>query len=118
MCIGILRVQCNMHGGFCTHLPIVKLCYHTVHLHRYIFSDDDVVCLQLFRFVNCYSSLKPYFAADPLLLCDFVYLCPEVDYLELFKIAPAHVSLVWLSSYLPFSLGHTNVRCLARVKCI
>ena len=43
MRIGILRVQYNMHGGFCTPLPIVKLCYHTVHLHRYMFSDYDVV---------------------------------------------------------------------------
>ena len=70
-----------------------------------------------FRFVNTfYTPLEPYFAADPLLLLDFVYLCPEDDYPELFKRAPAHVSLAWLSSYRPLPFFSTLVSCWADVK--
>lgn len=50
-----------------------------------------------------YSSLGPFFNADPLLLFDFIYLCPEHDYQSLFgKIpAPLSLNLLMFSAKLP-----------------
>lgn len=59
--------------------------------------------------------LEPYFVADPLLLCDFVYFCPEDDYPELFKRVPTHLSLAWLSSHQPLPFLHKDVSSLADV---
>ena len=51
------------------------------------------------RFVDeHYSSLEPLFAADPVLLHDFIYLCREGDYKSLFKKIPTYLSLTWLST--------------------
>ena len=51
-----------------------------------------------FRFVDhFYQQLEPLFSADPLLLYDFIYLCPEDDYPRLFEKIPASLSLAWLS---------------------
>ena len=44
-----------------------------------------------------YSSLRECFDADPLLLYDFVYMCPEEEYLSLFSKLPVSLSLTWLS---------------------
>ena len=44
-----------------------------------------------------YSSLEPVFAADPLLLYDFIYICPESEYTVLFSRLPGFLSLMWLS---------------------
>ena len=44
-----------------------------------------------------YSSLEPVFAADPLLLYDFIYICPENEYTTLFSRLPGYLSLTWLS---------------------
>ena len=44
-----------------------------------------------------YSSLEPFFAADPLLLYDFIYICPESEYTVLFSRLPGFLSLMWLS---------------------
>ena len=41
--------------------------------------------------------MKPLFAADPLLLYDLIYICPENERHRLFAKAPAHLSLAYLS---------------------
>ena len=41
-------------------------------------------------------SLEPLFAADPLLLYDFMYLCHEGEYTKLFQNIPTYLSLSWL----------------------
>ena len=67
--------------------------------------------LLCFRFVgDLYTPLEPYFVADPLLLYDFVYLCPEDDYQVLFGKIPAHLSLTWLSLYRPLPFVYNHVR--------
>ena len=58
-----------------------------------------VVFTNICRFVDQhYSSLEPLFAADSLLLHDFIYLCREGDYKHLFKKIPTYLSLTCLSS--------------------
>ena len=50
-----------------------------------------------YRLVRAYySHLEPFFVADPLLRYDFVYICPEDDYTDLFRMIPAFISLNWL----------------------
>lgn len=69
------------------------------------------IALLRFRFVgDFYTPLEPYFVADPLLLYDFVYLCPEDDYQVLFGKVPSHISLTWLTSYRPLPLLQYHVR--------
>ena len=58
-----------------------------------------VLMTDISRFVDeHYSSLEPLFAADPVVLHDFIYLCREGDYKSLFKKIPTYLSLTWLST--------------------
>ncbi len=43
------------------------------------------------------QELQPLTLADPLLLLDFVYMCPHADYLELFSRIPPFIAITWLS---------------------
>ena len=45
---------------------------------------------------NFYVALEPYFAADYQLLLDFIYMCPEADYVALIQKIPSFLSLNWL----------------------
>ena len=61
-----------------------------------------------FRCVNdLYMDLKPLFSADPMLLHVFIAMCPEEDYLSLFKKIPTYLSLTWVS-LLTKSVGFIN----------
>jgi hypothetical protein len=44
-----------------------------------------------------YSSLEPLFDADPLLLYDFMYICPKEDFHHLFAKVPSYLSIARLS---------------------
>ena len=62
-----------------------------------------------------FSSLEPYFAADPLLLYDFIYICPESEYVTLFSKIPGFLSLRCLT-FIPVPLVKERVRCYVIVK--
>ena len=68
------------------------------------------ICLWYRFFADFYTRLEPYFAADPLLLYDFVYLCPESDFKELFGNVPTHMSLTRLLSQRPLPFIFKDVR--------
>ena len=44
-----------------------------------------------------YAEMEPLFAADPNLLHMFIAMCPEEDYLCLFRLIPAYLTLVVVS---------------------
>ena len=70
--------------------------------------------MSFYRFVDrSYSQLEPLFIADPLLLYDFIFLCPEGDIQSLFQKIPAFLSLTWLS-FKPVPLDPNKV-CIPKL---
>ena len=63
---------------------------------------DAIVCsminlttFSIFSFsIPLYSELKPLFVMDPLLLPNFVYICPENEYSKLFTVLPPFLSIM------------------------
>ena len=73
----------------------------------------SVSVILFIRFVEAsYTSMEPIFAADPLMLYDFAYLCPAGDYQKLFQRIPVFISLILLSSYQPVPLLYIHVSVL------
>ena len=70
---------------------IIDSCSYVIMYAPTIFTDN---C----RFVDHYPYMEPLFSADPLLLHDFIYLCREGDYPQLFLKIPTYLSLTHLSS--------------------
>ena len=71
-----------------------------------------IILILVYRFVNnFYPPLKPLFIADPMLLYDFIYICPEDDFQSLFRKIPAYLSLTWLPATrrIPFYVEYVSV---------
>ena len=61
-------------------------------------SASDHFLTQFCRYVeDLYTYMEPIFAADPLMLYDFICLCHKGDYQKLFQRIPVFLSLTLLS---------------------
>ena len=66
-----------------------------------------------------YSSLEPLFDADPLLLYDFMYICPKEDFHHLFAKVPSYLSIARLSCRpVPFRQEDVRDYCALLLKVI
>ena len=74
--------------------------YKIVHVCNYF------ELLMAFRFVKKFGQFKDLFAADPLLLPMFYYLCPRQELPELFNNSTEHphLSIAWLAELMKKSI--------------
>ena len=73
------------------HKSVLLLINVLMHIHNY----TVLHCSRLMD--DVYPSLHPLFAADPLLLHVFIYICGNEELLSLFSMIPAYLSLTRLS---------------------
>ena len=65
-----------------------------------------------------YATVEPLFTADPLLIYDFLYLCPEGDYPKLFHRIPAFLSLALLASYKRLPHYQRDVSVISKINIL
>ena len=96
------------------------MAHVVVHCTLYSFISGILLLLSFVRIVDSfYKSLEPLFTADPQLLYDFIYICPEDAFKSLFRNIPVYLSLTRLSLSLNekcVSIAVSNV--MMKEKCI
>ena len=98
---------------------VLRMYIIMLYMELYSHPRSNVIMAILYvctcRFVDqIFSSLEPVFVADPLLLYDFIFICPEFEYTSLFKKIPAYLSLTRLSQNRSrsFTYGDVDVSLL------
>ena len=84
--LDLYAVKKNITNGYGEQLDVWVFAFHVILYFPLSFVE------------KFYPTLEPLFAADPQLLYDFIYICPEEEYQSLFSRIPADLSLALLLS--------------------